>query len=267
MSAAGTISRLEALLARVRSRAAEPRAAVVVPYVAAPKPVVAAAVAPEPIDDEDDNQPTVPPPPGVGPSDPFRRPEVRRPTPEPAAIDVDMSADEVSAPATDRADHVPEPGAVAAEAASSQERLVMTEPEPVEVPEPVGPASLPEPAAAADADVDADEEPPASSRRPLAPPPQEERLAEMAFGSTEPRPAMHTPPPESGRLPAAPPAADLEFADEDTGVHAAQPPAPVIPEATRADFSRSADVAKTQGTVPAFHPTTFAELLAASLKL
>jgi hypothetical protein len=269
VSAAGTISRLEALLARVRSRAAQPRAVAVANHVA--QPAAAAAIAPAPVeDDEDDNQPTVPPPPGVGPKDPFAA--RRLPPSEPPAIDVDvdMSADEVSAPPTDRADSVPpEPAApemgvgVAAEAASSQERLVMTEPEPAEVPEPVGPVSLPEPAAAAE--VEAEEEPPASSRRPLAPQP-EERLAEMAFGATEPRPAMHTPPPESGRLPAAP-AADVDFPDEDTGVHAAQPPAPITPQATRAELYPSADVAKTHGAVAAFHPTTFAELLDASLRL
>jgi hypothetical protein len=269
VSSAGTISRLEALLARVRSRAAEARTAAVVPHVAMPQPAAAVVVAPEPVDDEDDNQPTVPPPPGVGPQDLFPRREVRRLTPEPAAIevDVDMSADEVSAPATDRAAPAPEPASAAAEAASSQERLVMTEPEPAEMPEPVGPVSLPQPAAAAVPEVEAEEEPPASSRRPLAPQQPEERLAEMAFGATEPRPAMHTPPPESGRLPAAPPAADMEFADEDTGVHAAKVPAPLTPEPTRAALSLSADVAKTQGTVASFHPTTFAELLEASLKL
>ena len=47
------------------------------------------------------------------------------------------------------------------------------------------------------------DETPASSRRPVAAPP-EERLAELAFGSEEPQPARHTPPPKSGRLPAPP---------------------------------------------------------------
>ncbi|MGH7435673.1 MAG: hypothetical protein ACRENE_08360, partial [Polyangiaceae bacterium] len=155
-----------------------------------------------------------------------------------------------------------EPVVAAAEAAS-QERLVMAEPEPIGSPEP---AAAHEPAPVTEVEPElADEEPPASSRRPLAPQP-EERLAEMAFGATEPRPAMHTPPPESGRLPAAPPA-DIDFPDEDTGVHAAHPPTPITPEATRAELSGSASVARTHGSVAAFHPKTFAELLDASLKL
>lgn len=108
------------------------------------------------------------------------------------------------------------------------------------------------------------EEPPVSSRRPLAPQP-EERLAEMAFGAEEPRPALHTPPPESGRLPAAP---EVEFTDEDTGVHAAPPASAVLAaEPTRAELSASGGVAAVQGAVRAFQPSTFVELLEASLGL
>jgi hypothetical protein len=190
---------------------------------------------------------------------------------EPAAaidvsVEVDLAPEDAGGPATDVAGHAgpAEPLAAAVEAAS-QERLVMAEPEPIE---PTGSPELvaPKPAPVTEVEPEpAEEEPPASSRRPLAPQP-EERLAEMAFGATEPRPAMHTPPPESGRLPAAP-AADVDFPDEDTGVHAAHPPTPITPEATRAELSGSAGVARTQGAVAVFQPKTFAELLDASLKL
>jgi hypothetical protein len=265
VSAAGTISRLEALLARVRSRAAEPRpSAAVAPAHAAP-PRAVAAHAPEPID-EDDDQPTVPPPPGVGPPEIPRVTAPRPPSEPAAAIDVPVEVD-LSPEPPEAAGGPAEPVVAAAEAAS-QERLVMAEPEPMEPtasPAPVGEVAQ-QPAPVTEVEPEpAEEEPPASSRRPLAPQP-EERLAEMAFGATEPRPALHTPPPESGRLPAAP-AADVDFPDEDTGVHAAHPPTPITPEATRADLSGPANVAKTHGTVQAFHPKTFAELLEASLKL
>jgi len=43
---------------------------------------------------------------------------------------------------------------------------------------------------------------PASSRRSIIAEPQE-RLAEMAFGAEEPLAPLHTPPPESGRIPTA----------------------------------------------------------------
>jgi hypothetical protein len=46
------------------------------------------------------------------------------------------------------------------------------------------------------------EEAPASSRRSRIAEPQE-RLAEMAFGAEEPLAPLHTPPPESGRIPTA----------------------------------------------------------------
>jgi hypothetical protein len=46
------------------------------------------------------------------------------------------------------------------------------------------------------------EQPPASSRRSIIAEPQE-RLAEMAFGAEEPLAPLHTPPPESGRIPTA----------------------------------------------------------------
>lgn len=121
---------------------------------------------------------------------------------------------------------------------------------------------------------------PASSRRPVEP--EEEQLADMAFGPSAPQPPRHTPPPESGRLPAAPPD---EFDDVDvTGVRdatalantdLAEPVAarvelradPIVPEATRPTLTSVGDVADVVGPAPKFLPKTFAELLEATLSL
>ncbi len=161
----------------------------------------------------------------------------------------------------------------ASEASSSQERLVAVEPLgqegqyalPAEIGEPAVELShqAVTEAVAPSRAAQEEEEAPVSSRRPLASPP-EERLAEMAFGAEEPRPPLHTPPPESGQLPAAP---ALEFADEDTGVRAAAPQAVIAPETTRVELGAGGQVAAIHGSVQAFHPTSFAELLDASLSL
>jgi len=119
------------------------------------------------------------------------------------------------------------------------------------------------------------EEAPLSSRRPVAPEP-EERLAELAFGAEEPRPPIHTPPPESGRLPAAP---VVEFDADVTGVReAAHVPArareaapelarPLEPEATKAELGSGEAVADVIGEARGFAPATFVALLDASLAL
>ena len=111
------------------------------------------------------------------------------------------------------------------------------------------------------------EEAPLSSRRPVAPEP-EERLADLAFGAEEPQPPRHTPPPESGRLPAAPP---VEFDGDVTGVREATPIAPrqreLLPEPTRAELAPSDAVADLVGEAQRFAPATFAALLDASLAL
>lgn len=129
---------------------------------------------------------------------------------------------------------------------------------------------------------------PISSRRPLAPAP-EERLADMAFGEQpQQRPAAYAPPPESGRLPASP---DLDFDGDVTGVRQAQitqEPRPVLvvepsepppeqepvkrlePEATRAAavaVAASDRVVDVLGEAQRFAPATFAALLDASLGL
>jgi hypothetical protein len=122
------------------------------------------------------------------------------------------------------------------------------------------------------AEPDDVEEAPASSRRPVAPPP-EQRLDEMAFGSVEPEPPRHTPPPESGRLPAAP---EVEFDGDITGVRdatrSAHPPAPapimaIVPEATLADLAPNDQVADVVNPVHAPEPTTFVGVLDQSIAL
>jgi hypothetical protein len=91
----------------------------------------------------------------------------------------------------------------------------------------------------------------------------------MAFGAEEPAPPRHTPPPESGRLPAVP---AVEFDADVTGVREATPivlprPRELVPEATRAALVPSDGVADVVGEAQRFAPTTFAELLDASLAL
>jgi nicotinate-nucleotide--dimethylbenzimidazole phosphoribosyltransferase len=109
------------------------------------------------------------------------------------------------------------------------------------------------------------DEPPVSSRRPVAPQP-EEALAAMAFGDEESRPSRHTPPPESGPLPAEP-----EFDADVTGVREATPfvarSHELVPEATRAELAAHDAVADVVGEAQRFAPPTFAALLDASLAL
>jgi hypothetical protein len=264
VSSAGTIAKLEALLARVKSRSAGPRpiGARSVDGHAAPRPAAPPAV--ERLDEEPD-QPTLPPPPVAEVAPVHAPPPPVAPALE-LAVEVDVGTEELATQPTNPTARAQEGAVPVAEATSSQERLVVAaDAAPIEMPDEL-PAPEPSPPRAAE-QVAAEpiEEPPASSRRPLAPQP-EERLAEMAFGAAEPRPPLHTPPPESGRLPAAP---EVEFPDEDTGVHAAPSPASsmLTSETTRADLGPGQGVASMQGGVRAFHPATFAELLDASLGL
>jgi ribonuclease E len=117
---------------------------------------------------------------------------------------------------------------------------------------------------------------PASSRRPVAPGP-DEPIADIAFGTDELQPPRHTPPPESGRLPASP---VEEFDSDVTGVRAApqsdgasrkaaleSPSAALLPEVTRAVLPSSADVTDVVGEAQAFAPSTFAAWLDATLSL
>lgn len=123
--------------------------------------------------------------------------------------------------------------------------------------------------------VENEEEPaPASSRRPVAPEP-EERLAEIAFGSEEPPQPLHTPPPESGRLPAAP-GASFEQDSDFIGVRSATPLLPrrmeapsheLAPQAVRPELAQSDRVGEVIGQAQRFEPATFVALLDATLSL
>ena len=270
MNTSQTVARLEALLARVRRRAAEPRpTGTAVILTDAPRAAVAPAPAPVAV---------APPPPPPPPPMPPQRTEAD------IVLEVDVAEatqDTIVAVATD--------DVVAPAALDSRERLVAAEPLAAEAPavdasptdaeiRAAKPISVPQPEAApAELSDDEIEEAPASSRRPVGPQP-EERLAEMAFGAEEPSPPRHTPPPESGRLPAAP--SEPEFDVDITGVRdakpATRPPEPqpepqraaeLAPVAVHGDIAASSAVADVVGHAERAAPSRFVELLDASLAL
>jgi hypothetical protein len=280
VSKAEKVGKLEALLARIRSRAGEPRRASHVAAAMAGAPVAAEALHPAaPIEDEITAV--------------VEHARLGRAATE-ADIVLEVEVQEVTG---DTVIGVPVEEVMAPEALGSRERLVAAEPipsEPAELPavemadhapavEEMGPEVL---ADETDVEETAElEEAPLSSRRPVGPQP-EERLAEMAFGARgEEEPPRHTPPPESGRLPAAP---ALEFDADVTGVREATPIAPVrtqenepsplraaspiaprelAPEVTQAVLPGGDEVVEVIGTAQDFHPSTFAALLDASLAL
>jgi hypothetical protein len=276
-----TLSKLEALLARIRTRAAEPRSPRQ-PALAAPAPAFTPPAAPAPVATSPRvavvRAPEPPPPAAVAPPEPAPPRVAREPSPEPPEVieattlpppplvEVSSDADfevEVEVPLP-----TPEPAAVseAIDGKDSGERLsaspsVAVEPAAVGV----GPAIervevLSDEEGVADEDVDAEASPsdeidetPASSRRPVTAPP-EERLADLAFGSEEPQPARHTPPPKSGRLP-APPAGEFDpdvtgvratpalSVDEESALLSPQPSEPSVlsAQAVRADLASGAN--------------------------
>jgi hypothetical protein len=247
------IAKLEALLARVVSRAAEPRHRPVAVAVArAPDPVA------ELVDLDEVDAETIPPPP-VAP--------VRAPAPTEA--EVVMEVEVVQEAGGDTLIEVATEEVVIAESLGSRERLVAAAPVTLAalVAEVSPPELLDESPPELLAAVEELEDAPLSSRRPVAPEP-EQRLADMAFGAEEPSPPRHTPPPESGRLPAAP---AVEFDADVTGVREATPIAPrsreLVPEPTRAELAPSDAVADLVGEAQRFAPATFAALLDASLAL
>jgi hypothetical protein len=305
------IAKLEGLLEQVRARAAAPRPvrvaaapvadeahavaaemhAVVVEPAAVPAAHAGAPAAQEPA------QATVPP---DYEAESAREAEARLARDGEAVAAAAAAAAEVSLedaelevlaePIIAVARHEPAPAHV--EPHESRERLVAAEPLPA--PEEPAPPALelePEPAALAQAEEmpdsaveDVVEQPPSSSRRPVAPQP-EERIADIAFGASEEAAApRHTPPPESGKLPAAP---VVEFDPDVTGVREApaipraepapieetSPAAPVAmkaklePEVTRAELAASNAVAEIVGEAQRFHPSTMADLVDASLGL
>lgn len=263
MSKAETIAKLESLLSRIRSRAAEPRPVRTSP---ANGPVAAAAPAPEPAFDDVELE-TIPPPASVAPVLPPPAP----PPPAPPAPPPVLAAE---ADASVEVEMLPEAAIetvigvtteeVMVEALDSRERLVAAEPIVGIAIERAAPEPSEESPPEILAAVEEVEEAPLSSRRPVAPQP-EERLAEMAFGAEEPRPPHHTPPPESGRLPAVP---EREFDRDVTGVREAPSrPHELVAEATHAQLAPSDAVADIVGHAQRFAPQTFVALLDASLAL
>lgn len=287
MSKSEIIERLGALLARVRVRSAEPRRAFAGPDGTSAGALGARATAtaissPRPTPEaEVDAEGEIP----------FRG-ELREATPAAADdVDAELSASVLDEPFRNASD--------------SQERLA-----PAESPaEPAGGtvhelsvrgrarvSDLAPDAARAGSDVveeAATEQAPVSSRRPVAPEP-EERLAQLAFGAEEevqgPR---HTPPPESGQLLTAP---QLQFERDVTGVRDAPTVSPhrseeavafevggrptleggpgahggsreLTAQVMRPQIAASAGVADVLGEAQRFAPTTFLALLDASLKL
>ncbi len=115
-----------------------------------------------------------------------------------------------------------------------------------------------------DAEEQAAEPAPASSRRPVMPEPGE-HLDQMAFGSGEAPPPLHTPPPESGRVPAAP--ADDFDSEAPEADDAAQPDEPLVAQATRAQLDSSVHVAKVVGVKARLAPATFLAALEETLSL
>jgi hypothetical protein len=252
LTASVAIAKLEAMLARVLARSAEKRparpsvaaqapAASVAPAPAARAVVAAAAppVAPPPPPEVEVDKPTIPPAP------------LRASLDEP---DVDIGPDIV----------VSESAAVDEllldEVSDSRERLVAAD--PIDA---AGSSVIAE----VEEDDDArEEEAPASSRRPVAPAP-EERLAELAFGTEEQPAGGRTPPPKSGPLPAPP----LDFDADVTGVRKSvdsDPPAAVrlTPHVARLQVTEGRDpIVDVIGEAQRFAPPKFISLLDASLSL
>ncbi len=150
----------------------------------------------------------------------------------------------------------------------SRERIVASEASAVGGPRPGGDELLDDELAG----------PPSSSRRVIADEP-EEQLSEMAFGAADPPLPRHTPPPESGRLPAAP-EADLDAdvtgvrhtaptvpPGGDAMLAPDIAPRSLTPQVTRAFLGASQGVASVLGQAQSFAPKTFVELLDASLAL
>jgi hypothetical protein len=202
-------------------------------------------------------------------------------TPDQAESDTDFAEVEV-ATAESATDEAP-----VSEEHDSRERLVVAELVAFEAPEPAAAPASASPIDVAELEVGTQgevatqeevgtqaEQPPASSRRPVALQP-EERLAEMAFGTDEPPQRLHTPPPESGRVPAAP-AAGFDVETDETGVRSSPPFSPrateafapeLVPEAKRPQLVPSDSVAEVIAEAQRFAPSTFVELLDASLSL
>jgi hypothetical protein len=279
LSAREQIVRLEAILARVTARAAAPRRANGLDASASAREV----------------EPPPPDEPVVSYEEAPIDIEVSELTEETPPVVERIAAEELPQ-APQRVPHLPEE-------VESRERIIAAPPQPLpgddrepetapvsaEREEPRGPSLSAEPEEAEPASdgpdisvhelpADAVDEPPASSRRPIA---LEPKLEELAFGEAAPmEESPHTPPPESGRQVAASPV-DLDFEGEFTGVRPREPEplaVTVIAEAKPAEALKLAPEttvaalpdlvpAVYAGATPVFKPATFGELLDATLTL
>lgn len=238
MSHGETIQRLRALLDRVRTRSTEPRDS-----------LVEAKTEPQGV------EPGFAPIESVAPGADLASGEDHASRERLVAAEPVAMGTSAAVPPADAA----EPGEMARAEESSMPSVDVTE---IEV--------------TAEIEVEEDEgEPaPASSRRPVAPEP-EERLAEIAFGSEEPPQPLHTPPPESGRLPAVP-GIPFESDSDFAGLRTATPLLPrrlealshlLEPEAVRPEIPPSDTVGEFIAQAQRFAPPTFVALLDASLAL
>jgi hypothetical protein len=303
VSAADRIAKLEALLARVTERATAPRGAHVeeVPAYDMAKHDVAKQETPAPpsVDVDMDGDVTVEvvrqvsePPVSIDVSDEEVKSSERV-----------VVAQNLAEPESERRLSAAPPVAEA-EALAEPAPNLPSEPEPEPAPEPEAaqqPEATPEPEPEPVREPDPEPEPPASSRRPIA---VESNLADLAFGDAPPPEAPHTPPPESGRQVASTPV-DLDFDGDFTGVRTREPddgevpavgtpsPPPPPPESESPATAEGESVelapppvsaiasaeevivpilpetasAIFEGNAPAFKPTSFGELLDATLSL
>jgi hypothetical protein len=261
------IAKLEAILARVTERAAAPRetngggVAVHAPVDAGAEEPVISAEPVTPLDVELAEQTE-------------EAPMVAEAT---LAVEVESRERIIVAPAQRAEEREPEPVPISVDTGERPAASRAAEADAAEAPE-ITVSTVSEAPEVIEAGEE--EEPPASSRRPIA---IEPKLEELAFGEAAPvEPGPHTPPPESGRQVAAPPV-DLDFEGEFTGVRPREPeavavtvletseakerkPAVLAPEATAAKLSGAAPVIF-EGSAPVFKPSTFGELLDATLML
>ncbi len=225
MGAKEQIGKLEALLGRIKTRAAEPRPVPAVAMEVAPAAPIAAAVEPAPIPSIDgpvtapppaeavalrDAEPVTPPPPP--PPTPTPVPEAPPPMESRARLVAaeERGADEPEVVELDDRHIVQDDGEVSVsvvEAEGSEAELI-------------GAAEAEALEAAEAAEAEAAEAAPPSSKRPIAEPIVEPPPVAVASE------ARHTPPPESGKQVAA-----LSFDDDLTGVRESNKvaPAPVEP--------------------------------------
>jgi hypothetical protein len=307
VSATDRIAKLEAILARVTERAKEPRG-----VYAASLRAIESTPAPASVEVEveaEEIRPVSEPPVSIDVSgdDEMQSSEriiaaesLAEADGPSVAAQLEIASEAYAEPAVEPAPrYAPDPEATPVEPEASPEPELMSQAASAErTPEPES-AHEPEPASEAGPSLHApdvgEQEPPASSRRPIA---VESKLEDLAFGDATAPEAPHTPPPESGRQIASPPV-DLDFDGDSTGirskeqedvevtvigtpppppplpapveaaVHEPAPPEVVVgaPEVTHAILPDAPVAVVFAGSAPAFKPASFGELLEATLAL